>query len=159
MNRSVKFTLLLGFLLVLGVSSVFAGGKEWFDMESCDMCRPLTENPELLMNITWEQHNISNGIVSVTTVEKDYVEVYRKAHSEMGEVGASMEKGNHTELCGMCTNLVGMMMKGVEQEGVVTTHGDVWILTSKDPLVVADLQKWASKNKEEMEKHMQSGHY
>jgi hypothetical protein len=157
MNRSVKLTLLMGLILAVGISSAYAGGKEWFDMENCDMCKPLTENPQLLMHITWEQHNISNGIVSVTTVEKDYVEVYRTAHSQMDHVVGSMQKGKNVELCGMCSSMGGMMMKGLKQEAVTTTYGDVWIVTSEDPSVVADLQKWASKNKEEMMKHMKSG--
>ena len=157
MKRSVKFVLVLGILLVLGISSAYAGGKAWFDMEHCDMCRPLTQDPELLMNITWEQHNISDGIVSVTTVEKGYLETYRKAHSMMDQVVGRMQKGEHVELCGMCSNIGSMMMKGVKQEAVITKHGDVWILTSEDPAVVTDLQKWAMKNKEEMMKQEKSG--
>lgn len=151
MKKTLKLAMIPVLLLLLA-SPAFAGGEQWFDMENCAMCKPLTEEPGLLDHVVWEQHNISHGIVSVTTVEQDYLEAYRRAHSKMGGVVASLQKGEKVDLCGMCTALSAAMMKGAQQESVETTYGDVMLLTSDKPDVVADLQKWAARNKEEMKK-------
>jgi hypothetical protein len=44
------------------------------------------------------------------------------------------------------------MMKGVKSESVPTKHGDIWIMTSDDPAVVEEMQKWTMKNMEELKK-------
>jgi len=43
-------------------------------------------------------------------------------------------------------------MKGPKQDYVSTSNGDVWILTSNDATVVAELQNWVKRNNEEMAK-------
>jgi hypothetical protein len=66
-----------------------------------------------------------------------------------------MQKGEKLEMCGSCVALGSCMMKGPNQEYVETMHGDVWILTSDNAELVAELQAWAKRNTEEMSK-MQS---
>jgi hypothetical protein len=65
---------------------------------------------------------------------------------------AKLEKGEMMDMCGSCTALGMCMMKGVNEEYVETSTGDVWIVTSDSPEVVAELQAWAKRNKEEMKK-------
>lgn len=151
MRKMLKLAL-VPVLLLLGAAAVYGGGQSWFDMEHCEMCKPLAEEPGLLEHVVWEQHNISNGIVSVTTVEKDYLDAYRNAHAKMGHVVERLQKGEKVGMCGMCTALGAAMMKGAKQEVVETTYGDVMILTSDKPDVVAELQEWAKRNREEMKK-------
>lgn len=137
-------------LLVAGVGS--AGEKPWFDMENCAMCEGMVKTPGLMESITWEQYDISNGIVCVNTVPKGNLEAYRAAHKHMEETGARLQKGEMLNLCGSCTALGAVMMKGVKEDYVQTKNGDVWIVTSDKPEVVAELHGWAKRNKDEMAK-------
>jgi hypothetical protein len=147
-----KKIVLLSAAIILVFSIVFAGDTAWFDMKKCAMCKSLAETPGLMESMSYEQLNISNGIVCVTTVQGDHLKDYRAAHAKMMDVAARLQKGEALELCGSC-NAVGMiMMKGVKQDYAETQHGDVWIVTSDKPEVVAELQGWAKRNTDEMAK-------
>jgi hypothetical protein len=151
MKKTLKLAM-IPILLLLVASPAYAGGENWFDMHNCDMCKPIMEEPDLYDHITWEQHDISNGVVAVTTVDKEFLAAYRKAHGKMEGVIGRMQKGEKVALCGSCTYIGGLMMKGIKHEAVDTAFGDVMILTSDNPEVVSEIQKWAAKNKEEMKK-------
>lgn len=144
----------LSLVALVAAGVAFAGELGWFDMQNCDMCKNLSKNPEVLNAITWEQANISNGIVCVTTVPDKYIEAYRAAHESMGETSKRLQSGEQLHLCGSCTALGACLMKGPHQEYAETSTGDVWILTSDKPEVVQELQAWAQRNKDEMAKMM-----
>ena len=103
-------------------------------------------------NVTWEHHDISNGILSVTVVNEKYLDAYRAAHAEMDKTVMRLQKGEMVEMCGSCTAIGACMMKGAKQEYVETSSGDVWIVTSDKAEVVAELQSWAKRSKEETAK-------
>jgi len=155
----MKTVMTICFAVVLLLSA--AGGaadvgeKPWFDLENCGFCKHLLEDPELLDHCTWEHHNIANGMVSVTTVEKDYLPSYRAAMVKMEEVGKKMEEGEMVPMCGMCTAMGALMMKGVKWEYLKTQHGDVMIMTSDSPEVVADLHAFTDKTTTELAKMME----
>lgn len=128
--------------------------KPWFDMEKCGFCKHLMEDPEMLNHCTWEHHNIGNGIVTVSTVEKEYLPAYRTAMVKMQEVGKKMEQGEMVPMCGMCTAMGGLMQKGVKWEYVETQHGDIMIMTSDDPELVAELHAFSDKTNLELDKMM-----
>jgi hypothetical protein len=149
----------LSLVALIAASVSFAGESAWFDMEKCDMCKSISKNPVMMKNITWEQANISNGIVCVTTMPTEYVQTYRDAHEGMMQTAARMQKGEQMNLCGSCTALGGIMTKMPHQEYAQTSTGDVWILTSDKPEVVTELQAWAKRNSDEMAMMMKSeGH-
>jgi hypothetical protein len=139
----------LAAVLVAGVA--VAGGEAWFSYD-CSMCKNYMSEPALMKNMKWEQHNISDGLVAVTTVQKEYLDAYRAAHENMNKTAMQIMNGEHVELCGSCTALGECIMKGVSQEYVETSTGDVWIVTSDDPELVTDLHKWVERNKAEMAK-------
>ena len=120
------------------------------------MCKNISSHEGLLENITWEQHPISNGIVSVTTVDPKYVDSYRSCHADMEKTGMKLQTGEAMELCGSCTTLGMCMMKGIGMEYVKTSTGDVWIMTSDKPELVEEIQAWAARNKEEKAKMMKA---
>ncbi len=124
----------------------------WFDMEHCEMCKPLTEQPGLLQNLTWEQHAIANGIVSVTTVREPFMKQYKDAQAKMAEVAKRLQAGEKVQLCPSCTAFGQCMMKGAKLETVETKHGDLMIATSDNPELVAEMQAWAKRSNEEMAK-------
>lgn len=148
------------FALVVSLTALVAGGvaqagdTPWFDMDNCAMCKNVFENTALMENMTWEQLSISKGVVSITTVNAKYVPDYRTAHADMKKLGAKLEKGEKMDLCGSCMALGACMMKGVNEEYVETRTGDIWIITSDNKEVVAELQAWAKRNTEEAMKMM-----
>lgn len=146
-RRMIALALLV--VLVAAVGST-AGEKPWLDMVNCGMCKNLAGTPGLLESMEWEQHNLSNGVVSLTSVPKGKLEAYRAAHLSMMEMVERLMKGEEMDLCGSCTALGKCMMQGVNQEYVETTNGDIWIVTSDNAEVVAELHDWVKKNKESM---------
>jgi hypothetical protein len=139
-----------GILVVSGLA--LAGGDAWFDMENCGFCKSLLEDPELLHHMTWEQYSISNGIISVTTVEKDYMDSFKKAHTKMAGVAEQLQQGNQIPMCNSCMAIGQIMMKGPHSEQVATNSGEIWLMTSEDPAVVEEMQQWAKKNMAELAK-------
>lgn len=149
--RSVdKRVVFIAVLIMIAAVAVSAGDKPWFDNANCAMCKNMSN--DLMENTAWAQYNISKGIISVTSVPDKYVAEYRKAHQGMEQTGASLMKGEMLDLCGSCIALGACMMKGVNQEYVETPNGDIWIVTSDNPEVVAELHAWAKRNKDEMAK-------
>jgi hypothetical protein len=150
---SKRIVLALVALMTLPAAAFSAEGA-WFDMSKCAMCQPLMQTPGLMEGIHHEQLPLSKGVVTVTTVGDEHLKAYRQAHAQMEGIVARVQKGEKLPLCGSCTALFQLMPKGVEQDFVETQHGDVWILTSGNPAVAAELQSWAKRNNEEMAKMM-----
>jgi hypothetical protein len=141
-------------LAVLLLFSTFAFSDEdsWFDMENCEFCVTLTEDPHLLANTTWEHHKITNGLVSVTTVKPDFMDAYKKATAKMNEVGKKWEAGEEVKMCNMCKSMGELFALGIITDHIETKHGTVTIMTSTDPEKVARIQAWGDRTNEEHEK-------
>jgi hypothetical protein len=71
MKRSLLF---VGLILILLATVLFAEEKPWFDMENCDFCKNLLEDPKLMENMTWDVHEISSGILFTTVVKPEFKE-------------------------------------------------------------------------------------
>lgn len=141
-------------VLVVSLTAVlaFAGDKPWFDMENCAMCKPMMANPELMQNMTWEHHDISNGIISITTVAEDYMPAFQKLQAEFEATGKKLQAGEDLPLCGMCTKLSAMMMNGAKPEYIPTLHGSIMMVTASDTEMVTNLHDWAKRTNEELKK-------
>ena len=152
MKRLQKIALLFaaGILVVSGLA--IAGDEAWFDMENCSFCKNLTEDPDLLHHMTWEQYNISNGILSVTSVEKDYAESFAKAQAGMEAIAEQLKQGKQIPMCNSCMAMGMIMMKEPKSEQIETKNGEIWIMTSDDPAVVKEMQQWAERNMAELAK-------
>jgi hypothetical protein len=137
-------------LVAAGVA--VASDTAWFDMEKCAMCTTLFKNPELMANTNWEQHNIKGGVVSISTVGEKWLPQFRMAHADMMKVVAKAEKGEKVDMCGSCNAFGAFMKAGATRETVETSTGEVCIVTSTKPEVVAQIQTWAKRNTEEMAK-------
>jgi len=147
--------ILLSLVVLLTSGVAVAGDAPWFDLENCAMCKNVYDSKGLMENMTWEQVNVSNGIISITTVNKEFLPAYRKAHVSMTEIATRLQKGEQIELCGSCMALGACMSKGAAQEYVETSSGDVWLVTSDKKEVVDELQLWAKRNAEEAAKMKQ----
>jgi hypothetical protein len=67
----LKFTrYAVALMIVFAVAfSASADGDRWMEMDKCEICRPMAQEPELMENTIWEHHSISNGVVSITTIQ------------------------------------------------------------------------------------------
>lgn len=124
----------------------------WFDMENCEMCKPLMAQPGLMHNMTWEQHPIANGIVSITTVREPFMKQYKEAQVKMAEIAKRLQAGETVALCPSCVAFGQCVMKGAKLETVEIKHGDLMIATSDNPELVVEMQAWARRSTEEMKK-------
>lgn len=137
---------------VIAAMTVSAGNVAWFDMKNCDMCKGMIETPGLMEHITWEQHDISNGVVAITSVSGDFKEAYDVCDMKMKAMGEKMMAGEKLNLCGSCMAFGGLMQKGVKFEKIATNTGHLSIFTADNDELVTELKAWSAKNKEEMKK-------
>lgn len=152
MNKNYAFIIIAAVLFTLSGTLSHADEEPWFDLANCSFCKNLTVPEGLMDNTTWEHYEISNGIVSLTTVNDNYREAYEEVGKKMQEVADRFQKGEVLPLCNMCTALSELMKLGFEYETVKTRHGDITIMTSDNPEIIEKLKNWARRTNEEMEK-------
>jgi len=145
---SAIVVLVLAFMAIL----VTAGDKAWFDMENCAMCKSFGEHPDMMNAMTWEQHKISNGFMSISMVPAEHLEAFRKANAKCNTLGDKIMAGEKTPLCGSCEAFDAALKKGAVMEQIELKNGSVMLMTSTDAALVADLHKWVDRNNEEMKK-------
>lgn len=136
--------------LFLGAGSQAVAGGAWFDMENCAMCKPLLEDPHLMHHMTWKHYNISDGLVSVTVVDPEYLSSYEKAAGKMNRVVERMQEGEELYFCDMCTELGALFQAGASWESVESDNVRIAITTSDNPAIVERIQTWGARTTKEM---------
>ena len=126
----------------------------WFDMENCVFCQNLTSQPGLLEHSSWESLPISDGMMTVMTVEPQYADAMAKASAGMEATAAKMHSGqmdmSKTKMCGFCQAYGEVMMAGVQPEMVKGQVAEVTLMRSADPKTVAKLHEMAKRTTAEM---------
>ena len=151
--RSIKIGLMVLAIALIYVASATAEDKPWFDMENCAFCKNLAAQPGLMDNITkWEHHNVKNGSISITEVNKDYLDAYKKAMDGMNAAAKKMEAGEQLPMCGMCEAYGGLMMKGVKWEEVGSDNIFVTLMYSDDLAVIEEIHSLTDRTNDEMKK-------
>lgn len=154
MKKAIISLAIVAIVTFVGMNYINASDKAWFDMEKCEMCVPLMTQEGLMENMTWEHHNVSNGLMSVCTVAEGYMDKYKTAKMGMAKVHEKMMAGEKVELCNMCISMSGTIAKGLTMDNVETMHGSVMLMTSDNAELVTEIQNWGSKTNEEMQKMM-----
>ncbi len=127
--------------------------KPWFDMKNCEFCSNLCKDPHLLENMTWNHYDISNGLMSITTVKPEYRESYLEAQKAMQALGEEMMAGKkEVKMCGMCENYGKLSGLGAKVEVINAKEGDVVLMTSDNPEVVKLIHEHGQRTREEMAK-------
>jgi len=147
-----RTALLMVGLLFAGLTVVSAGeGTEakWFDMKNCAFCKNVMAEKGLLENMKWRNYNITHGMVTVTTVTPEYKDAYMRANKAMEELGTKMMTGGvdptTVTMCGHCQAYGGFMQKGVTFDYVQADVGDIVVMTSDSPEMVAEIQRYSKK--------------
>ena len=146
-------------LSLLAMSIVFAADEgSWFDMQNCEMCKYLMEDPELLNHMAMEHHNISTGLVSITRVDPEFVDSYLKAQQGMTVTSGKLMKGEPVRLCNMCKSLGDLIAAGAKRDVVESENSYIVVMTSDKPEVVTEIHTWGERTNKEMLAMKQSEH-
>ncbi len=139
--------------LIVSVTLISAEETPWFDMENCSFCRHLLTDPHLLDNMTWDQYDIANGLLIVTTVKPEFQASYLKAMTKMEKLGQEMAAGKtDVKVCGHCQFYGKLLMSGAKFEHVSTAMGEIDLITSDKPEVLKMIREYGQRNREEMAK-------
>jgi hypothetical protein len=153
MKKTVIIMAILAVFVSLTAWLNAAEEKPWFDMKNCDFCKNFLKDPQLLENMTWELHDISNGVLSLTVVtpEPRYEHAYQEAMQAMEDLAAEMAKGKtDVKMCGSCEFYGKLMMSGARFEHVHTCAGDVMLITSDKPEVLSMIREYADRTRKAM---------
>lgn len=142
----------LALVALVLVAAVMAADQEkpWFDMKNCAFCKELAAQPGLLEHMRHEYHNIHNGIVSVTYIDKDYRDEFAAMHQGMGKVVADMQAGKPVQMCQHCAKIGEFYQKGVRMEEVKSSDAIIVIYSSEDTALIADIQAFGARCTEEL---------
>lgn len=154
--------LLLGTAVFVGADQAPAPGEApWFDLENCAFCKHLTKEPQLMHNMKWEHHDLSNGAVTITVVKPQFRAAYMEAGTAMEDLAKKMETGEvnpaDVRMCGSCQYYGKLMMMGAKFEYVQSDLADLVLITSDKPEVVKEIKVYAQRNRDEMAKWEKAG--
>ncbi|MCP4582757.1 MAG: hypothetical protein GY839_14195 [candidate division Zixibacteria bacterium] len=152
--RNFKVGLMILAISLIYLATATAGeGKAWFDMENCAFCKNLADQPGLMENFAkWEHHNVKNGSLSISEINKDYVDAYKKAMAGMEATAKKAQAGEQLQMCGYCEGFGGLMMKGVQFDEVQSGNTFVSISWSSDSEVVKAIHAHTDRTNDEMKK-------
>lgn len=156
MKRSgfVVALVLIG-ILVMSLAAISSEGT-WFDLEDCSMCKNLTAEKGLLEHMEWETHLIHNGMLSVTVVDPEYTEAFKRAMANMEETGTKLMNGEQMYLCGFCTSYGGLHMAGATMEDVKTDLGLISLITANDSKTIEMIHKHGQRTIDEYAKMVEA---
>lgn len=130
--------------------AIMAQDKPWFDMENCAFCKCLTEDPHLIKNMSWEYHDITDGLLSITTVAPEFKESYLKAQKAMEKIAMEMSSGKTgIATCGHCDYFGKLMVAGARFEMVESGVGYIMLITTDNPEVLKMIHEFGQRNREE----------
>lgn len=128
----------------------------WFDMENCAFCKHLLKDPKLMENMTCEYHDVSNGLLMVTTVNPECKKSYDEAMQAMMDLGAKLDKGEvdakDIKMCGSCQHWGMLEEMGAKFEHIQGKTADIMLMTSDKPEAVTKIKEYGQRNREELAK-------
>jgi len=125
--------------------------KPWYDMKSCEFCKPWS-TPEMTKNMTFDQVECASGVLTVISFPESFRPSYKAASAQMNALSAKAATGQKIQMCGSCETMGSFFMRGAKMEEIPTKSGVVQLLTASDSSLVADMHKWAKRNAEEQKK-------
>lgn len=146
----MKARLLAAALATAAVSSLayaVADDDPMADMKKCAVCKVMVESPGLMESMTWECHKVDAGMLCLAAVPKDMKKQYDEVHKKMMEnvehVKAESAAGRDVELCHFCSSMGDLEKAGAKAETVDTATGSIYLLTAREPALVAKIHAHA----------------
>ena len=100
---------------------------------------------DMMQQVKWETHLIDDGFISVAVVPEKLKGKMSELKKEMKATIARAKKGDDVTCCGYCMSMGELIEAGAKQEELSTAGGELMILTSKDPKLVAKIHSHAKK--------------
>ncbi len=154
MRKSVIGTIALAIVVVVGTGLIAEEGKLWLDPANCHFCQPLTQTEGLMEAVGWENHNIANGIVSITTYAPEWEEASKAAGAEMMKRWGSYDPAAGQNLCGMCEAWTAIPMDKLKMEKIEFKGGEMSLTTTDDAELLAKLHAMTDKTTAAMAEFM-----
>ena len=127
--------------------------SNWFDAGACDICKPWSENSQLMMSTKWETHTTKSGMMMVAIAPEGQKDAFDATCKKMdANVKKIMAGAEPKGLCGFCQAMGGLMEAGSEMEKVKTSFGTVTLVTSGNPEAVKKIHAVAKRSQEEAKK-------
>jgi len=147
-----KAGVLIGLMLVIFMvaSLGIAEDKGWFDMANCDFCNKMSK--ELMDNMKYEQHRISNGVLLVTTFKPEFKEEFMQGMKAMEQLGMDMTAGKVTDvkMCGHCEYYGKLIQAGAHFEHISAGPAEIDLITSDNPEIQKMISIYADNNDKAM---------
>ncbi len=148
----MKSAFLLVVCLLFVVSARVQAQDNWFDMENCEICQALSENPDVMEHLKFDIKTIDNGMVMVMAIPEEHKAMLDEAHAKMKEAAENIDADS--QLCGFCKSYSALMESGAKIEELDTVVGQITLVTSDDASVVAKIHEHAKRSQVEHEKMM-----
>ena len=145
MRKSVIGVVAMMAVLVVGAVLVAQEETKWLDPANCYFCQPLTETEGLMEAVGWENHKISNGMVTITTYAPEWEEAVKAAGAEMEKRWEGYDPTAEHQLCGLCEAWLTVPMDKITIEKVDFNGGELTITTTTDAEVLSQLHEIADK--------------
>ena len=144
MKKFILACVVIGAVMVFGAPTARAADT-WFDMQNCEMCKPMAAESGLMEHLHWSTYPVATGMVYVTTVDKGFEEPYKKAGQGMMAVQQRLGKGEKVYLCNHCQSFGALMAAGAKVDNLNTNAGDVMVMSSTDPAEIEKIHQHAGK--------------
>ena len=139
-------------LLVLcqfaGMSMAQEKDEKWMDLENCDFCKQFAAQKELMQHMQWETHIIENGFLSIYVIPDEYKPAMKEMEEGMDKTVMKIQQGEQVTMCPHCQAYGEFMMSGCKMEELDTVGGQISMVTSSDPDMIAKLHAHARKTQE-----------
>jgi hypothetical protein len=89
-----------------------------------------------------EYHNLHNGMMSITHIDKEFQPAFAKASEAMRPVVQKIQEGKPVTTCRHCSTLGSLYMAGVMPDQVRKGEDIIVVYTSNDTTMVTKIQEF-----------------
>lgn len=147
----MRKTLFTAAIMIVAIAFIATAADEpWFDLKKCAFCKTIADQPGLADHMKTEYHNLHNGTMSITHIDKEYQPAFAKAQESMKPVIADLQAGKPVYTCQHCTTLGTLMMGGVIPDQVKTGDDIIVVYTASDSTMVKKIQDFGQKSADAM---------
>ncbi len=149
--KRLGFIILMVAVLIAVTTLTIAQEKPWLDQKNCTFCKTLLKDPQLLPSMTFEYHDISNGLLHLTVVKPEFHDSYMAAQHEMEKLASEAASGKtDIPMCGSCEYFGKLVMAGAKFEHISTCAGEILLITSDKPEVLDMIRYYGKRTRAEM---------
>ncbi|MFC1653196.1 hypothetical protein ACFL3F_05710 [Planctomycetota bacterium] len=125
----------------------------WFDAETCEYCKLMSTNPEMMSAMKFETHKINDGMLIVVMVPEPHQKTFETLWSKMHEMDKQIAtSGESVSMCGCCESFEKLKQAGAKDQEITTAFGKILLVKAKDPATVKMIHKHVDRTLKEEKK-------